>query len=141
MKIKIKKLTESAIVPKFAHDDDAGMDIFSDEDIIIDSGKRVAVKTGIAMEFPKDYAALIWDKSGVAMNKGLTKLAGVFDSCYRGEYKIVMYNLSGEAVKINKGEKIAQIVFHKIEHPEVEICDELSNSERGCGRFGSTGMK
>ncbi len=140
MKIKIKKLTESAKLPNFAKDEDAGMDIYSDEEIIIESGKKVAIRTGIAIEFPKEYAALIWDKSGVALNKGLTKIGGVFDSGYRGEYKILLYNLNEEPVKINKGEKIAQILFHKIEHPEVEVCNELSESERGCCGFGSTGL-
>jgi dUTP pyrophosphatase len=141
MKIKIKKLTETAVVPNFAHDDDAGMDIYSDEDIIIEPKKRVLIKTGIAMEFPKEYAALVWDKSGIAINKGLTKIAGVIDAGYRGEYKIAMFNLNEEPVKISKGEKIAQILFQKIEHPEVEITEELSESSRGSGGFGSTGIK
>jgi dUTP pyrophosphatase len=141
MKIKIKKLTETAIVPNFAHDEDAGMDIYSDEEVLIEPKKRVLIKTGVAIEFPKGYVALVWDKSGIAVNKGLTKIAGVIDSGYRGEYKIALFNLGEESVKINKGEKIAQILFHKIEHPEIEVCDDLTCSSRGENGFGSTGAR
>jgi len=140
MIIKIKKLSEDAIIPCYAHDDDAGMDVFSNEDVLIGPKKRVLIKTGISVEFPRGYSALVWDKSGIAVNKGLTKIAGVIDSGYRGEWKIALFNLGEEAVKIKKGEKIAQVLFQKIERPEIVESNELENSSRGQGGFGSTGL-
>lgn len=141
MKIKIKKLTEDAIVPKYAHDSDAGMDLYSNEDITINPGQRVLIKTGISIEFENGYAALIWDRSGLAINKGITKIAGVIDPGYRGEWKVALINLGDEAVSINKGERISQVLFQKVERAEIEICDELSCSSRGDGAFGSTGTR
>ena len=139
MKIKIKKLTEDAIIPKYAHDGDVGMDLYSNEDILIEKGKRVLIKTGISIEFENGYAALIWDRSGLAVNKGITKIAGVIDPGYRGEWKIALINLGEEAVQINKGERIAQVLFQKVEMAEIEICDELGEAQRGNNGFGSTG--
>jgi len=139
MKLKIKKLVEEAIIPKFAYEEDAGMDLYSIEDVIINPGERVAIRTGISMEFSKEYVALIWDKSGIATKKGLTKIAGVIDSNYRGEWKIILFNLGKEIAQINCGDKIAQVLFQKVEHPEIEICEELSDTSRGEGGFGSTG--
>lgn len=140
MKIKIKKLHPNAIIPKYAHIGDAGMDLFSIEDLILKPKHRVLVKTGLSIELPKGYVALIWDKSGIAKD-GITTLAGVGDAGYRGEYKIVLINLSSKDYKIKKGQKIAQVLIQKIENPEIEEVNELSKTERGAGGFGSTGIK
>lgn len=138
MKIKIKKLHSDAIIPKYAHDGDAGMDLFSIEDLILKPKHRAIVRTGLSIEFPKGYVALMWDKSGIA-KEGVTTLAGVGDAGYRGEYKIVLYNLSSKKYEIKKGQKIAQILIQKVESPEIEEVDELSETSRGTGGFGSTG--
>lgn len=141
MKIKVMKLDEGAKIPAYACQGDAGMDLFSNEEVLILPGKRVLISTGIAVEFPEEYVALIWDKSGIAVKKGLTKIAGVIDSSYRGEWKIALYNLGKEKVQINKGDKIAQVLFQKIERAQVEVVDSLSETSRGEGGFGSTGDK
>jgi len=139
VKLKIKKLDKGAKVPSFANDSDAGMDIYSIEDITILPNHRTLVRTGLAMEFPKGYAALVWDKGGIAKN-GITTLAGVGDAGYRGEYKIVLYNLSSKPYKIKKGQKIAQILIQKIIQPEIELIKEMSDSQRGSSGFGSSGL-
>jgi dUTP pyrophosphatase len=139
IKLKIKKLHPDAKVPKFANKTDAGMDLYSIEDIIILPNHRTLVKTGLSMEFPEGYVALVWDKSGVAKN-GLTKIGGVIDAGYRGEYKIMLHNISSKSYEIKKGQKIAQILIQPIIQPQIEVVEELSDSERGDGGFGSTGL-
>lgn len=138
MQLKIKKLNPEAKLPKFGYSDDAGMDLFSVEDIAIISGEKAEVRTGVAVEIPNGYAGLLWDKSSVA-NKNIHVVAGVFDAGFRGEYRVLMVNLGRENIEIKKGQKIAQVLIQKIEHPEIVEVDELSESERGLGRLGSTG--
>ncbi len=140
MKLKIKKLNSEAIVPKYAHKGDAGMDLYSIENLILEPKHRTMVATGISFELPKGYVALVWDKSGIA-KKGVTTLAGVIDSSYRGEIKIALLNVSSKPYKIKKGEKIAQILIQKVEQPKIQVVEELSKTTRGKGGFGSTGIK
>lgn len=139
VKIKIKKLVSDAKIPCYAHPGDAGMDIYSCEDLVIKPKHRSLVKTGISMDFPKGYVALVWDKSGIA-TKGLTALAGVIDSGYRGEYKILLLNVGSKDFKIEKGQKIAQILIQPVIQPKIEEAEELDESSRGKGGFGSTGL-
>lgn len=141
IKIKIKKLNPDAIIPHYAHLGDAGMDIYSVENIIIAPGKRVLVSTGITTEIPEGYAALIWDKSGLAAKSGIKTMAGVIDCNYRGEWKIVLFNTSENNYEVKKGEKIAQALIQPVVNPEIEEVSELSDTSRGEGSFGSTGIK
>lgn len=141
MKIRVKKLSENAKLPEFAHRTDAGADLFSDEEIVLKPGERALVSTGVALEIPEGHAGLIWDKSGIASKHGLTTMAGVIDSGYRGEVKVLLINLSDKEYKIDIGDKIAQILIQKIEHPEFEEAQELSSADRGEKGFGSTGKK
>jgi dUTP pyrophosphatase len=138
VKIKIKKLHPDVIIPKYAHEGDAGMDLFSVEDLILKPKHRALVKTGLSIELPKGYVSLIWDKSGIAL-KGIKTMGGVIEHTYRGEYKIIMVNLSSENYEIKKGQKIAQLLIQKIETAEIEEVNELSETTRGDGGFGSTG--
>ncbi|MCX6713784.1 MAG: dUTP diphosphatase, partial [Candidatus Vogelbacteria bacterium] len=85
MKIKVKKLDLEAKLPSYAHLGDAGMDIYALEDVVLKSGERARIKTGIAIEIPNGFVGLVWDKSGISTNHGLKTLAGVVDSGYRGE--------------------------------------------------------
>jgi dUTP pyrophosphatase len=140
MKIKILKIKDVK-TPTYANPGDAGLDLYSAENFVLKPGKRHAFETGIKMEVPDGYAGLIWDKSGLAKNSGIKTMAGVLDSGYRGEIKIVLVNLSNQDFKVEDSQKIAQILFQKIERPEIEIVDSLSKSERGEGGFGSTGMR
>ena len=139
MQVKIKKLHPDAIVPKFAHADDAGMDLFCLADHVILPGQTVKIETGIAMEFEADYVALIWDKGSLSHNNSIKTLGGVFDAGYRGDYTIALVNLGKQEYKLNKGDKVAQVLFQKIERPDIIEVEELNNSKRGEKRYGSTG--
>lgn len=141
MKIQIKKLHPDATLPKFALDGDVGMDLYSVVDIVIKPGERISCPTGIAIKIPNEYAGLIWDKSGPSHKFGIKTLGGVFDSNYIGEYLIGLINLSKEDFKIERGQKIAQVLFQKIEVPEIEVVEELEITNRGDGGFGSTGLR
>ena len=139
MKLKIQKLDKNAKLPEFAHVDDAGMDLFSIENKILKAGERYLFKTGIAFEIPRNYVGLVWDKSGLAAKFGIKTMAGVVDSGYRGEIKITLLNTSNQDYQIKKGDKIAQILIQKIEHPKVIEASKLSEAERNSKGFGSTG--
>ena len=137
--IRIKKLHPDAKLPSFAHASDAGLDLFTIEDVTILPGQHVLVKTGIAIAFPEGYAALVWDKGGVANKRHLKTVGGVFDTEYRGEYLIGLYNFGHEVQSFVKGDKIAQLLIQRVEHPTIEVVDDLDVTTRGDGAFGSTG--
>jgi len=139
MKLKIKKLHEDAIIPKYAHYDDAGFDLFSIKDIPIKKGERITIPTGLVMEIPEGYVGLIWDKSGVSVKAGIKTIAGVVDSTYRGEILVAVINLSDSDYKFEKGHKVAQMIIQKKETVEFEEVNELTETKRGEGGFGSTG--
>jgi dUTP pyrophosphatase len=139
MKIKIKKLHSDAIIPKYAHPGDAGMDLYTVEAFELKPGERKSIKLGIAMEIPSGYVGLIWDKSGLSHKYGLKTLGGVIDSIFRGEIQVGVINLSTEPIKFEKGHKIAQLLIQKVESVVLKEVDELSDSSRGDGGFGSTG--
>ncbi|MBS3123105.1 dUTP diphosphatase [Candidatus Woesearchaeota archaeon] len=141
MTIKIKKLHPQAILPKYACANDAGMDFYSLENEIINPGERKLIPTGIAMAIPPGYVGLIWDKSGIASKHGIKTMGGVIDSGYRGEIKIIMHNLSNTSYMIEKNTKIAQMLIQKVEQKDIVEVEELDESDRGSGGFGSTGMK
>ena len=127
--------------PNYAHEGDAGMDIFSNEDCIVEAGKTKLISTGLCFEIPYGFEMQIRPKSGLALNYGLTILnsPGTLDSGYRGELKILVFNTSDEDYHIEKEQKIAQGIVSKIQIVKIEETDNLSESERGEGGFGSTG--
>ena len=139
IKLKVKKLKENAIIPKYAHVGDAAMDLFSTENYIIPAGKRDLISTGIAMELPQGYFSSIRGKSGLAYKKGICILGGVIEWTYRGEYKVIILNTGDEDFEIRKGDKIAQVIIAPVKTAEVEEVEELSETIRGDGAFGSTG--
>lgn len=141
MKIKIKKIHPDAKIPQFALAGDVGMDLYSIVDVVMKPGEKISCPTGIAIKIPEGFAALIWDKGGPAHKFGIKTLGGVFDSNFTGEYVIIMVNLGKEEYVIEKGQKIAQVLFQKIEIPEIEEVNELEETNRGAGAFGSTGLK
>ena len=140
MKIQVKKIHPDAKIPHFSLEGDVGMDLYSVQDIVMKAGERISCKTGIAIKIPRGYAGLIWDKSGPSHKFGIKTLGGVMDSNYVGEYLIGLVNLGQEDFMIEKGQKIAQVIFQKIEIPEIEEVDELEETNRGDGGFGSTGL-
>ncbi|MFT4261424.1 MAG: dUTP diphosphatase [Candidatus Woesearchaeota archaeon] len=139
MKIKFKKLTENAIIPRYAHPGDAGMDLFSKENKTLKPGERYLFKLGIAMELEPGYAFIIKDKSSIPFKYGVTTLGGVVDAGYRGDIGVIMLNTSNQEVTFEKGQKIAQAIILKIETPQIEEVQEISQTSRGQGGFGSTG--
>ncbi len=141
MKIQIKKFHPDAKIPQFALAGDVGMDLYSVIEVVLKPGERISCPTGIAMKIPEGYAALIWDKGGPSHKFGVKTLGGVIDSNYIGEYFIGLINLGREDFKIEKGQKIAQVLFQKVEIPEIEEVDEIAETNRGDGAFGSTGIK
>lgn len=143
IKVKIKKIKDNAIIPKYAHQGDAGVDLYSIEDYLLKPSERVLVSTGIKISIPKGYEAQIRPKSGLALNQGISivNTPGTIDADYRGEIGIITINLGKEDFKIEKGKKIAQMIFNKVEEAEFEEVEELENTTRGEGGFGSTGHK
>ena len=138
--LKVKLLDRYALLP-IKKDGDAAYDLYSNEDTVIGEGTRATVKIGIACEFPSNYVGRIVDRSGVALAEGLHVIAGVIDSSYRGEWRIAFYNTSKHPVRINAQTRIAQVLFYKVaDFPIMEV-DELSDTERGTGGFGSTGKE
>lgn len=141
--IKIKKLCEDATLPRYAHEGDAGMDIYSLVDETIEAGERKLIPTGIAFEIPQGYEIQVRSKSGLAANNGLFVLnsPGTIDSGYRGEIKVILLNTGEQEYHVRKGEKIAQIILNKVEGIELKVVEELSETARGSGGLGSTGKK
>ena len=133
----IKRLTETSTTPTKANSSDAGFDLYSDEDVIIKSGESVLVSTGVAMAIPENHAGLIWDRSSIGV-KGIHRFAGVVDSGYRGEVKVCLFN-TGEDYKIVRGDRIAQILIQPVPNIELREVEDLNNTERGIGGFGSSG--
>jgi len=138
--LQVKRLNRFALLP-VKKPGDAAYDIYSCEEVIILSGERVAVSTGIATEFPSNYVARICDRSGIAARLGLHVMAGVIDASYRGEWKVLLFNTSDELVTVDAQTRIAQALFYEVADFLVTEVDELSDTERGAGGFGSTGVK
>ena len=137
--IGIKKPSEDAIVPTRANDTDAGWDLYVPHDFLLPHETRALVPTDISMAIPTGYVGLIWDRSGVAVKKGVHRFAGVIDSGYRGEVKVCLWNSSEWDVHFRKGERIAQILFQAIPECDLIEVEELDTTERGEGGFGSSG--
>ena len=140
MTIKIKKLSETAISPKYANPGDAGMDFYSNETVNLQPNERKLISTGIIMAIPEGYVGLIWDKSGLASKHGLKTMAGVIDSGYRGEIKVLVHNLSNQLYLVEAGKKIAQMLIQPVEQKTITEVEDLNQTDRGEGGFGSTGL-
>lgn len=141
MQLKIKKLKDGAKLPTKGNLGDAGIDLYSMEEVVFSPGEQKRVFTGVAFEIPFGYVGLIWDKSGISFNKSLKIMGGVIDSSYRGELIASMVNLSKENQVIEKGQKFTQIIIQKYEDCDIVESSELSETVRGDGREGSTGVK
>lgn len=139
MKLFVQKLDPSAKLPTYAYDGDAGMDLFSLEEVRIPAGEKVAVRTGLKLKIPKGYAGFVWDKSSISLKHHVTTMAGVIDSNYRGELFVILTNLGGKMYEAGRGSKIAQLVIKPIAVPEIEEAEIGDETERGSGGFGSSG--
>jgi dUTP pyrophosphatase len=140
--IKVKKLHELAIIPKRNNPTDAGADLYSVQDITIPPQSRGVVSTGISIEIPEGFYGRIAPRSGLAVKNGIDILAGVCDSSYRGEVKVVIINTDKENnFEITYGDKIAQIIIEQHFNFDFIESEELSESNRGENGFGSSGNK
>ncbi|MDR1773268.1 MAG: dUTP diphosphatase [Clostridioides sp.] len=140
--LKVKKIDKDAKIPSFAHKGDAGMDLYSIEEKIIKAGESELIHTGICIELPENTEAQVRPRSGLALNHSVTILntPGTVDEGYRGEIKVIMINHGEKDFKVEKHMKIAQMVIKPIYEIEISEVEELSDSSRGKGGFGSTGM-
>ena len=145
IKIQIKKLSNSVIIPKYETSGSSGMDIAAhvENNIIINPGEKALVSTGFSIAIPRGYEVQIRPRSGLAAKKNITVLntPGTIDADYRGEIKVILINLGGEKFIIEKGERIAQMVVCPVVQANLEEVKDLSNTQRGSDGFGSTGTK
>ena len=143
MNMRIKKLRENATIPTYGSADAAGADLYAclEAAVTIEPGKTVFIPTGLAMEVPKGYAGLIYARSSMGTKRGLAPAnkVGVVDSDYRGEVMVALHNHGAEAQTVAQGERIAQLLITPVLAPAFIECDDLSDTARGTGGFGSTG--
>jgi dUTP pyrophosphatase len=141
--IKLRKLHQRAVIPRYQHAGDAGFDLClaSDESVVLEPGMRRLLPTGLAMEIAPGFEVQVRSRSGWAVREGLTVLnsPGTIDSSYRGEVQICLMNHGYAPVTLQPGERIAQGVVAPVWHAVFEVADELSETGRGAGGFGSTG--
>ena len=141
--VRIKKLNAGAILPSYGSEYAAGMDLYAltDGEVSIAPGQTVLIHTGVATEIPDGYAGLVYARSGLASKKGLAPAnkVGVIDADYRGEIMVAHHNHGALPQTIGNGERIAQMVISPCVRAELEESDELSDTVRGAGGFGSTG--
>ena len=142
-RIRIKKLNDNAIIPTYGSAGAAGSDLYAclSEQVTVEPGEIAWIPTGIALEVPQGYAGLIYARSSLGVKRGLAPAnkVGVIDSDYRGEIQVVLLNHGKAQQTIQHGDRIAQFVLTPVITPEFEVVDELSDTNRGAGGFGSTG--
>ena len=145
MIVKIKRLNKRGLLPlpSYATPGSAGCDLYASEKTIVPAGGTAIVPTGIFLEIPEGYEGQVRPRSGLAAKLGVTVLnsPGTIDSDYRGEVKVIMFNTSKFHCELEVGDRIAQLVFAPVAQAEFQVVDELSETDRGSGGFGSTGRK
>ena len=136
-------LGTDAVLPRYQTAGSAGMDICSTEEVVLGPLERRLVPTGLRVAIPQGYEGQVRPRSGLALKMGVTMVntPGTIDSDYRGEIKCILINLSSESVRLEKGERIAQLVIVPVAQAELAVVDDLDGTERGEGGFGSTGSK
>lgn len=142
MKLQITRLDKDLPLPTYARPGDAGLDLLAAEDLTLAPGERAAVATGVAVAIPDGYAGFVHARSGRALREGLALVnaPGLIDAGYRGEIKVIVVNLDpSQDIKIDRGDKIAQLVIQPVAAVSLEEVSELPDSERGVGGFGHTG--
>lgn len=142
-KLKIRKIDKNAILPNYAHEGDAGLDLYAVKELVLKPGDRGLVHTGIQIELPKNTEAQIRPRSGLALKNGITTLnsPGTIDEGYRGEIGVILINHGNETFKVEQGMKIAQMVIKPVFKVDIIEAEELSNTERNEKGFGSSGIK
>jgi len=142
MEIAITRLDPEVPLPTYAHPGDAGADLVSTVDVLLDPGERALVPTGLSMAIPEGYVGLVHPRSGLAARLGLSivNTPGTIDSGYRGEVKVLLVNLDRTTpIKLSRGDRIAQLVVQRVEQARFVEVDALPETARGAGGYGSTG--
>lgn len=139
--LKIKFLSESATLPTRANATDAGLDLYAAQNMVILAQSRAMVKTDLVIEIPEGYYGRVAPRSGLALKNGIDVFAGVVDSSYRGPINVILYNSDDLNFRISEGDRIAQIIIEKHYNFPLEIVNVLSDTNRGLGGFGSTGIR
>ena len=143
MNMRVKKLRQNATIPTYGSADAAGADLYAclEEAVTIAPGQTVFIPTGLAMEVPKGHAGLICARSSMGTKRGLAPAnkVGVVDSDYRGEVMVALHNHGGAEQTVENGERIAQLLVTPVLAPAFEAVDDLTDTKRGSGGFGSTG--
>jgi dUTP pyrophosphatase len=137
--LKFKRLDERAILPTRGSESSAGLDIYSIEDLSIDPRQRVLARTGLAVAVPRGFYGRVAPRSGLAVKNGLDVLAGVIDSDYRGELCCALLNTGDETISLPSGSRLCQLIIEQIITPIPKWAEELDETARGAGGFGSTG--
>ncbi len=140
-KLKIKKLNPKAFVPTKGSEQAAGYDLYSIEELVIPARSKALVATGIAMAIPVGNYGRVAPRSGLAVKNFIDVGAGVIDADYRGEVKVLLFNFSETDFQVNPGDRIAQLIIEKYTRTDIEEVEDLNQTERGEGGFGSTGVK
>jgi len=142
MKIPVTHKDSVHPLPRFAHSGDAGADLVASERVAIEPGERALVATGLAVAIPDGYAGFVLPRSGLAVREGVTVInaPGLIDSGYRGELRVGLVNHGEVVFVVQPGDRIAQLVIMAVERPEFVSVEELDDSTRGSGGFGSTGI-
>ncbi len=143
VRLPVRRLDPDVSLPRYANPGDAGLDLASAEDRVVQPGERVAVSTGLAVAVPEGWVGLVHPRSGLALRSGLTVVnaPGTVDAGYRGELKVLLVNLGDEPVTIGRGDRVAQLLLQEVGVAEVVEVDELDETQRGAGGFGSTGTR
>lgn len=143
MEVQIKQIDKDLPVPTYAYMEDAGCDLYSSMDVLLAPGERKLIPTGVAVAIPEGYAGFVQPRSGLAANHGISivNTPGLIDSHYRGEIKVILINLDKEKTfRVARGDKIAQLVIQKVESVRFQVVEELNETARGAGGFGSSGV-
>jgi dUTP pyrophosphatase len=140
MQIKIQRIDKNLDLPRYSKEGDGAMDLRASHDEVIISSQKRLISTGIKMSIPTGHVGLIWDRSSIANDHSLHTLAGVIDSGYRGEVRVLMHNLGSNDVEIKKGMRIAQMLIQPVLNATLVEVDSLDETTRGEGGFGSTGI-
>lgn len=143
MYIPLKKLDERAVVPQNAYQGDAGVDLHALDACVLEPFERTLVHTGVAIAIPEGYAGFVLPRSGNALKKGLSLVntPGLIDSNYRGEIGVIVINLDPtKPITIEPGDRIAQLVIMRVESVAFDVVQELDDTDRGAGGFGSSGL-
>jgi len=140
MEVLVQKCHEHAITPKSGTTLSAGSDLYSVDDYIVEPNSRCLVSTGLKLHFPSNVYGRIAPRSGLALKYGIDVMAGVIDSDYTGEVKVLLYNTSNLKFEIQRGDRIAQIIFESFEYPKFKEVNTIEETTRSSGGFGSTGV-